>query len=196
MPAKKHILSCHETNLFPLKKDNESPYKAQTLPYDLIQYVSEFQRAWHNFEHPYVIIPGIIDKIKWSNPNNKTAGVIGSIDEHKQTHVSIQRALNDGYNKVYLYGQINDQLYFDEYIYPLLSDKVIIKNYCNNKEEMYGSIEAVYHSSKRECLPTIQGECLYAGIPYFGLECNMRNREDYIFDNEEILKKWKDILES
>ena len=41
---------------------------------------------------------------------------------------------------------------------------------------------------------TVQGECLRAGIPYFGLECNMRSSDDYEFDDKEILNKWKSIL--
>lgn len=186
--VKKHILSCHETNLFPLKQ-------IPLQNYDMIHFVSQYQKDWHGVNHPSVVIPGMIDDISWSNPNNRVAGVVGSIDEHKQTHVSVQRALEDGYNKVLLFGDINDKPYFDSEIEPLLhTGKVIIKNYCEDKEEMYGSVEAVYHSSKRECLPTVQGECLKAGIPYFGLECNMRGPEDYLFDNQQILEKWRNIL--
>jgi len=186
--VKKHILSCHETNLFPLK---QKPLHT----YDLIQYVSNYQKEWHNVDHPSIIIPGTIDDISWSNPNNGIAGVVGSIDEHKQTHVSVQRAFDDGYDKVLLFGQINDKLYFDSEIEPLLhTGKVSVKNYCEDKDEMYGSVEAIYHSSKRECLPTVQGECLKAGIPYFGMERNMRGREDYEFDNKKILSMWEDVL--
>lgn len=188
--VKKHILSCHETNLFPLK---QIPLQS----YDVIHFVSQYQKDWHGVDHPSVVIPGIIDDISWSNPNNGTAGVVGSIDEHKQTHLSVQRAFDDGYNKVLLFGQINDKPYFDSEIEPLLrTGKVTIKNYCQDKEEMYGSVEAVYHSSKRECLPMVQGECLKAGIPFFGMERNMRGPEDYLFDNQQILNKWKAILES
>lgn len=188
--VKKHILSCHETNLFPLKQ----------LPlqnYDMIHFVSQYQKDWHGVDHPSVVIPGVIDKVKWTSPNNKTAGVIGSIDEHKQTHVSVQRALDAGYDKVLLFGKATDKPYFDKEIQPLLSTKnVVMMDYCEDKEEMYGSVEAVYHSSKRECLPTVQGECMKANIPYFGLECNMRKRSDYEFNNQEILKKWIAVLDS
>ena len=190
MPAKKHILSCHETNLFPLQQMSLDAY-------DVIHFVSDYQKEWHGVDHPSVVIPGLIDKVKWSSPNNKTAGVIGSIDEHKQTHVSVQRAFDAGYEKVLLFGQINDKPYFDKEIAPMLLTKnVSIMNYCEDKEKMYNSVEAVYHSSKRECLPTVQGECINAGIPYFGLECNMRNVEDYEFDDKEILSKWRVVLNS
>jgi hypothetical protein len=188
--VKKHILSCHETNLFPLKQISLDAY-------DVIHFVSDYQKKWHGVNHPSVVIPGLIDKVKWSSPNNKTAGVIGSIDEHKQTHVSVQRAFDAGYEKVLLFGQINDKPYFDKKIAPMLLTKnVSIMNYCEDKEKMYNSVEAIYHSSKRECLPTVQGECINAGIPYFGLECNMRNVEDYEFDDKEILSKWRVVLNS
>jgi hypothetical protein len=188
--VKKHILSCHETNLFPLKQISLDAY-------DVIHFVSDYQKKWHGVIHPSVVIPGLIDKVKWSSPNNKTAGVIGSIDEHKQTHVSVQRAFDAGYEKVLLFGQINDKPYFDKKIAPMLLTKnVSIMNYCEDKEKMYNSVEAIYHSSKRECLPTVQGECINAGIPYFGLECNMRNVEDYEFDDKEILSKWRVVLNS
>ena len=186
--VRKHVLSCHETNLFPLKSIPLSQY-------DLIHFVSNYQREWQGVDHPSVVIPGVIDEILWSNPSNKTAGVIGSIDEHKQTHVSVQRAFEDGFDKVLLYGQVSDIPYFNEMIAPLLnSNNVQIMNYCEDKEQMYGSVEAVYHSSKRECLPTVQGECLRAGVPYFGLECNMRAPEDYVFDNNKIFSMWEAIL--
>ena len=186
--VKRHILSCHETNLFPLKNLSLGQY-------DMIHFVSNYQKEWHDVVHPSVVIPGIIDEIEWENPKNNTAGVIGSIDEHKQPHVSIQRALEDGFDKILLYGQITDKPYFDEMIAPLLtSENVQLMNHCEDKHKMYSSIEAVYHSSKRECLPTVQGECMRAGIPYFGLECNMRSSDDYEFDNKEILNKWKKIL--
>jgi len=189
MPAKKHILSCHETNLFPLKRDNESPYKDQTLPYDLIQYVSEFQRAWHSFEHPYVIIPPIVEKIEWSNPKNNTAGIIGSIDEHKQTHKAIKMALDDGFKKVLLYGRINDLQYFNQEIASYDREVVEICNHENNKQIMYGSVEAVYHASKRETFGLVEAECKAAGIPYRGVENNPE-----ILTDEEILERWNQIL--
>lgn len=185
---KRHILSCHETNLFPLK----------TFPlhhYDVIHFVSNYQKEWHGVDHPSVVIPAVIDDIQWVNPENKTAGVIGSIDEHKQPHVSINRAFEDGFEKVLLFGEITDKVYFDEVIAPLmLSKKIVLMNHCEDKQEMYASVEAVYHSSKRECLPTVQGECMRAGIPYFGLECNLRSVDDYEFDSKNILNKWKSVL--
>ena len=84
--VKKHILSCHETNLFPLKD-------LPTHRYDLIQYVSNFQREWHGvIDRPGIVIPPRVEKIEWTSPRNNTAGVVGSIDEHKQPHKAIEMA--------------------------------------------------------------------------------------------------------
>ena len=184
-PKGKHILSLHETNLFPLKQLDLSQW-------DLIHYVSNKQRAWHNVNHPYVVIPGRTNKFKWEDPQNKVAGVVGSIDSHKQTHISIKRAFDAGYKKVKLFGEITELEYFNREIQGQLhTGKVEVMNHVDDREVMYGQVSAVFSSSKRECLPTIQGECLYAGIPFFGLESNLAKESDYEFDDSVIFKKWE-----
>ena len=37
------------------------------------------------------------------------AGIIGSIEDRKQTHKSIQRAMADGCTKIKIFGHISDQ---------------------------------------------------------------------------------------
>jgi hypothetical protein len=181
--VKKHILSCHESNLFPLKKIQHSHY-------DVIQFVSNKQKAYHSVNHPAVIIPPRVDKFDWKDPENNIAGVIGSIDPHKQVHISVSQALKDGYEKVYLYGQINDLPYFNGSIQPLIEKgKVVVKNHADDKEAMYGSVSAVYHNSKFETYGLVEAECKLAGVPYRGVENNPE-----VLTDEEVLKRWKDIL--
>ena len=181
--VKKHILSCHETNLFPLKN-------LPTRGYDIIQYVSNFQRGWHGVNHPSVIIPPRVEQIEWTNPENNTAAVIGSIDEHKQTHKAIEMAFKDGFDKVILYGQITDLPYFETFINPLLDYRIEIRNHEDNKAAMYGSVEAVYHASKRETYGLVEAECKAAGVPFRGAENNPE-----ILTDEEILQRWKKVLQ-
>ncbi len=181
---KKHILSIHETNLWRLKEMAPAQYAK-------IQYVSNFQREWHDVKHPSVIIPPVVEKFDWVDPKNNTAGVIGSIDEHKQTHQSIERALADGYEKVLLYGQFNDREYFDAHIKKHLeSGKVQAMNHEDSRERMYGSVAAVYHSSKRETFGLVQAECKLSGVPYNGPD----NKQE-ILTKEEILERWKRVLD-
>ena len=180
--VKKHILSCHETNLFPLQK-------IPTAGYDVIQYVSNFQREWHGINHPFKIIPPRVEKINWHNPKNDTAGVIGSIDEHKQTHKAVEMALEDGFQKVLLYGQITDLEYYNQRIAVYDFDVVEVCNHVDDKEAMYGSVEAVYHASKRETYGLVEAECKLAGVPYRGVQNNPE-----ILTDEEILERWKSIL--
>ena len=162
--------------------------------YDVIHYVSDWQRQWHGVNHNYIVIPAIIEKIEWKDPKNNIAGVIGSIDAHKQPHLSIERALADGFSKVKLFGNVTHPEYFDREIKPYVdSGKVEMMGYVE-KSQAYNQVSKVYSSSLRECLPLIQGECFFAGIPFAGLDCNMRSESDYDFDNQEILKKWKTIL--
>jgi len=179
--AKKHILSCHETNLFPLQE-------CETSEYDLIQYVSNYQKDWHGVDTPNTIIPPRVEKISWTSPKNNVAGVIGSIDEHKQTHKAIEMALADGFEKVLLFGQITDLPYFSDFVQPLVG-KVEVRNHQDDKEAMYGSVEAVYHASKRETYGLVEAECKLSGVPYKGKENNPE-----ILSDEEILERWETIL--
>lgn len=179
---RKHILSCHESNLFPLKQIPHDHY-------DVIQFVSNRQKQYHSINHPSVVIPPVVDRIEWKAPKTNTAGVIGSIDSHKQTHLSIIKALEDGYSKVLLYGIISDFNYFNEFIYPLL-DRIQVMNNCDDKTKMYNTLDAVYHSSKFETFGLVEAECKASGIPYKGIEFNPE-----VESEEEILKRWSMILQ-
>ena len=181
--AKSHILSCHETNMFPLQD-------MDLKKYDIIQFVSNSQKEWHSVNSPSIIIPPVVEKMKWKNPKNNTAGVVGSIDSHKQTHLSISKALEDGFSKVFLFGTINDPEYFNTAIMPWINTKdVVVAGHIDDKEEMYSQISTVYHSSKRETYGLVEAECKLAGIPFRG----PKNNQD-ILDKDEILKRWTSIL--
>ena len=181
--VKKHILSCHETNMFPLKE-------MDLQRYDLIHFVSNFQKKWHSVNHPSVIIPPVVEKVKWKDPKNKTAGVIGSIDSHKQVHLSIKRAIDDGFKRVLLFGIISDSHYFSEWLKPWVDTKnVIVAGHVDSKEMMYSQISTVYHSSKRETYGLVEAECKLAGIPFNGPSSNQD-----ILEKDEILRRWTKVL--
>mgnify|MGYP003113120928 CR=1 FL=1 len=182
-PKGKHILSLHETNLFPL-------VQFDLKQWDLIHYVSNRQRAWHNVNHPYVIIPPQVEKIEWTDPENKVAGVVGSIDSHKQTHIAIREAQLSGYNKVLLFGEITELPYFTKFISKdVFDDKVAVMDHCEDRTEMYNHISAVFHYSKRETYGMVEAECKLAGIPFYGNENNPE-----ILTDEEILERWEKVL--
>ena len=137
---------------------------------------------------PSIIIPPRVEKVSWTSPKNNTAGVIGSIDEHKQTHKAVEMALSDGFEEVFLFGQITDLPYFHKFVQPLIG-KVEVRNHQDDKEAMYGSVEAIYHASKRETYGLVEAECKLSGVPYRGKQNN-----PVILSDEEILEKWKTIL--
>ena len=181
--VRKHILSCHETNLFPLKD-------MDLQRYDLIHYVSNFQKDWHSVDHTSVVIPPVVNKVEWKDPKNNTAGIVGSIDAHKQTHLSIERAVEDGFSKVILFGTINDPKYFNESIMSWMDTKnVHVAGHIDDRKKMYSDISAVYHSSKRETYGLVEAECKLSGIPFNGPSNNQ-----YILDKKGILEKWTHIL--
>lgn len=189
LKVKKHILSLHETDLFPLQK-------VQPKGCDLIQYVSHSQKDWHAYEHDFVVIPPVVEQIDWKAPEegsdrSQIAGVVGSIDKHKQPHLSIQKALEDGFERVLLFGIVSDKEYFEEFIVPYLENgRAVLLGYLEDKAEMYGLISKVYHMSKRETYGLVESECKLAGIPYEGLVNNQP-----ILAEEDILNLWKEVLD-
>ena len=187
-PCKKLILSCHETEIFPINK-------IPTLKYDAIHFVSDYQKEWQGLDG--TVIPNVINKYSKPTipPTRKIAGIIGSIDPNKQVHISIDRALNNSeVEHVELWGSISDLNYFMKEVFTRLGPKVSYHGVSHNMQEVYDRLSVVYSSSKLECLPTIQGECLYLGLPYQGLEQSKRSASDYEFDDDSIMSKWKEIL--
>jgi len=184
---RQHILSCHETNLFPLSDLTSD----QITTYDTIQYVSELQKEWHGVEHNSVIIPPMVEHIKWKDPENNKAGVIGSIDFHKQPHLSIQAALDDGYKKVFLFGDITDLPYFDKEVKPYVErGEAVLMGHESDRNALYGKISCVYHSSLRETYGLVEAECKLAGIPFRGA-----SNKQPILTKDEIWERWEECLD-
>jgi len=181
--VKKHILYCHEKDIFPLKQ-------VPLAQYDLIVFVSNAQKKWHGVNHPSVIIPPTVNKVEWQDPENKVAGVVGSIDRNKQTHKSIKRALKEGYDKVLLFGELNDTPYYNESVAKLVkSGKAVMMGHEDDPAALYGQVSQVYHSSLSETYGLVEAECRLSGIPVNGTS----NGQE-ILEKEEILERWKKIL--
>ncbi len=128
-PVKKVILSCHEKDLFKVGEMKQF--------WDEVVFLNQRHRDYHKaYNNKFRIIPNLKTPLlkKDKNGLEKIAGVIGSFDENKQTHISILRALDDGCDLVYLFGDPSGP-YFEEYVKPLCSDKVIVKGFIENKQE-------------------------------------------------------------
>lgn len=185
---KKVVLTCHETNLFPLKKINLDPF-------DWIHFVSKKQQEWHGVNKPYQIIPNVLSDLK-PIPKNLTypAGVIGSIDSHKNTALSIKRAIKDGHKLVLVYGNITDLDYFNKEVFKYVERGLAkIMGHCDDKQKMYDSIGVVYHSSLRETFNYVKAECELTGTGYNGLETSESG--SVYLGKDEIVNKWVELLE-
>lgn len=184
---KKVILTCHETNWFNIKKINPV--------YDNVHFVSQFQKEWQGVDG--TVIPNLISKLKHKirlvKDKPEIAGVIGSIDRNKRTHISIEKALEDGCNIIKLFGRITDNQYYLEKVAPLLEDnKVIYCGVMEDKQSMYNQLDIVYHSPELETFNMIKPECAAAGVAYVGNEGNDTKAE--IWDDNRILEAWKNLL--
>lgn len=185
--AKKVILACHEKDLFKVGQIKQF--------WDQVVFLNERHRAYHKeYKGKFVIIPNLKESLNKSDKTGieKIAGIIGSFDENKQTHISIERALEDGCETVYLFGEPNGP-YYEEYVKPLCNDKVIVKGFLSNKQEMYDMIGCVYHSSKSEVACLVKDECETTGTPFFGNYAT--NNPPNLLSNDEIIKEWVKLLE-
>lgn len=183
--SKKVILACHEKGVFPIKEIK--PY------WDEIVYVSEAQRDWQGIEG--TIVPNSITSIARDRlkPGN-IAGIIGSIDKNKNTHISIQRALQDNCDKVLIFGMVTDQPYWESMVKPLVDgDKVIFSGYIENRDAIYSQIDVVYQSSDSECASLVSHECKSLGVEFKGNE-NI-DEVSTLTPNSEILEMWMKVLD-
>lgn len=179
------VYSCHEMWWFDFKKVDKF--------YDTVQFVTKEQAEYHNSVKDYVIIPNVREDIKISRPPNvkNIAGIIGSIEPRKKTHISIKRALNDGCDKIIIYGPVQGKSYFDKFVKPLLSSKVVLGGF-ESKETIYSSIDRVYHSSVGEVASLVKDECYTTNTLFFGNE-HTKN-EVSTWTNDQIIDKWKEVL--
>jgi hypothetical protein len=178
------VLGCHETDIFPVKD----------IPcfWDVIVYVSESQREWQGVYGK--VIPNVVADLSQSKATVPgSAGIIGSIDRNKNTHVSIERARTDGYKAIKLYGLVTDQNYYEEKVKKFIdSGLAVLMGHEDNKQKMYDSLSAVYQSSKRETFNFVKAECEKTGTLYRGLESAESGAEYWSETN--ILKAWEEAL--
>lgn len=182
------VLSCHEKWWFDVG--------GITQYWDSAVFLHKQHREFHSkYKGKYTLIPNFKeDLISKEKPHlDKIAGIIGSIETRKQTHKSIERALNDGCETIYVIGHVGDVSYFNEYVKPKLTNsKIKLIPFQTNKQAMYDMIGRVYHTSKGEVACLVKDECYLTGTKFFGNEETAN--EVSLLTNEEILNLWKQLL--
>jgi len=192
--VRQFVLTCHETVGYPIKTMDYNCF-------DLLHFVSEKQRKWHGINHPSVVIPNVLNPMRPSarvQDGRRIAGILGSVSPHKQAHISIQRALDDGCDLVILFGILRGvhKGYFLEKIQPLIHSnpgKVEFMGFQDDRQRIYDSVDVVYHSSKSETFNYVIAECSQTGTRYEGFESAETNAE--LLSDDKILEKWKDCLD-
>jgi len=196
--SKKFILTCHETNVFNLNELVKAERISLSI-FDHIHFVSQSQKEWHqnagddaNIPRA-VVIPNIVSELKkCTETMTGVAGIIGSLDPHKQPHLSIDRALKDGHKKVLIFGDVSDPDYFRENVIPRLSQKVVYCGVSRDIQPMYDAVGIVYHSSQRETFNYIEAECKMTGTKYNGLDT--ANSKAEVWNESRILDSWRLLL--
>lgn len=187
--ANKVILSCHEKNIFEVGKIKQY--------WDEVVFLNEKQRNYHSeYNGKYSIVPNLketlIKKEKTAEVK-KIAGIIGSIDENKQTHISIDRAVKEGYEKIILFGNITDQNYYNNFVKPLLNKNIIEYGFESDKQKIYDMVGGVFLSSKSEVASLVKDECETTGTKFYGNSATDHDVKE--LTNDEIIKEWIKILD-
>ena len=187
----KFVLTLHEKALYPL---NQKPFHI----FDKVHFLNKEQINWHGvYKDLSWFICGNAHEslIPFKQPKQTVAGIIGNIDENKQVHISIERALKDDHKDIRIYGNNNDPQYWNNYVQPLLnkhSDIVKFIGYENDKQKVYDTLTDVYHSSLSENASLVYDECKLTEVTFHGNE-NIVNQA--LWHNDAILKLWVNQLE-
>ena len=186
--VKKCIYVCHEKWWGVIKDDMKY--------WDIAVFNHQNHKDYHkDYTGPYVLIPNPKSKLEYKEKPDKDliAGVIGTVEDRKQTHISIKQALQDGCTKVYVCGACNRETpYYQEYMRQFERDeRVVLIDYVHDKQAMYDSIGRVYHISKGEVACLVKDECYQTGTIFFGNE--ETSHEVSPLNNDEILKLWENL---
>lgn len=185
--CKKCFLYVHEKSVFELKNK-------QIKGYDNFIFVHENQRIYHGFNGQIIPnrVKNLVDIKNHSPPNENIAGIIGTIQHRKNTHVSICKALENNCQKILLFGNFEGS-YFNNIIEPMRSERIIYKGLFLDKMKMYNQFDDLYHFSNEECASLCVGECRVLSKKIF----KSKYVDDFeILDDHEILEKWKSLFQS
>jgi hypothetical protein len=187
--VKQVILFCHEKNLYEVGKIK--PF------WDIAIFLNKKHKKYHkNYNGSYRIIPNLKESIKIYEKSPESvgvAGIVGSIDHNKQTHLSIERAKKDGYKKIILFGNVTDPQYYNNQVKPLIDNTQVIEyGFISDKEKMYNMVECVYLSSKSEVASLVKDECETTNTIFKGNDDT--EHDGLSLTNEEIINKWKEVL--
>jgi hypothetical protein len=181
------LLASHEKWWFPVGR----------IPrhWDCAVFLHEAHRAAHaEYTGPSLLIPNLREPLRARSKAGLegVAGVIGSIEERKQTHVSILRALADGCARVYLFGRVTDRAYFEHHVAPLLGPRVEWCGVATDKQAMYDMLGRVYHSSLGEVACLVKDECHSTNTPFHGNDETAH--EMATIHNDAIVDLWLSAL--
>jgi len=95
--------------------------------------------------------------------------------------------------QIYLFGNISDQVYFNQ-IVRAFPNRFVHRGHIDNKQEMYEQVSDVYLSSVSETWSYIPKECEMTGVNFHGTEA-IKDNFELNLSNDEIFDSWMKELE-
>lgn len=183
----KLILSCQSHDGFSIKTLNYAVF-------DKLHYLSVSQWNDHKINRPHFIVPNFIEELSVSEQKPaRVAGIIGTIREENSTALSIELAIQDGMDKVMVYGYLLDPIYYYQEVDPLTKKypaRIKFAGFIDDKQSIYNSISDVY-CSIRKPWSMVKRECLLTNTRYHGPGSS---NNDNIMTNDDTFKVWMEEL--
>lgn len=123
----------------------------------------------------------------------KTAGIIGSIKRQNNIEKSVEQALMDGMETIFIFGHMKDPIYFYEKIIPLTTQhrgKIKYAGFVDDKQKMYDAVSDVYSSANKPW-SLVGRECIMTDTGYHAPDSKCADR---LMTNEQIFQIWKTEL--
>lgn len=171
-----------------------SPNQVRLSLFDKLHFVTDTGKDAGFQRYPHFTCPDLLDTLT-SSPHKPTrvAGVIGSIRKENDTHTSTLCALQDGMDKVILYGYLFDPLYYYGVMKPLIDrhpGRIQFAGFLDDRQKLYDCVSDVYHCDKNPC-SVVREECRVTNTRYHGPQAPAGQSYP---TNETILDIWRTEL--
>lgn len=147
---------------------NEDEIRQTNLKlYDAILLMDEKQKQKIAGKYKNIVLPLFSSNIEQSiKKPAKVAGILAPISKFGRIKKSINEAIKDGMEKIYLYGRMEEPKHYYEKIAPILAEYKGRIQYCgpiSDKQKIYDSVSDVYDFSEYRANGTLELECNLSG---------------------------------
>ncbi|MFT5703970.1 MAG: hypothetical protein ACI9TO_001351 [Rickettsiales bacterium] len=122
--------------------------------------------------------------------NKKVAGIVGTICSYRGILESINKSLEDGFEKIVIYGFMQDPVYFYDKIEPLMKEnkgKIQFAGFVESYLEIFSEISDIYFYPNSKIATTLPQYCASSLVDFHGNDNVILVQN---IENDEAVKIW------